>query len=199
LLAGEQDMRQQFFRRRRFAQRPQFLQKKGLSASEKGTALHLVMRYLNFAHADTETRVKVQIAEMVRREFIAPLQAEAIDVEAIVRFVHSPLGKRICVGEDLQREVPFMLALPVGELYPEVANLAEEIIIVQGTIDCLFKEGEEYVLVDYKTDKVDCLAVLQERYKVQMELYARAVRTILTLPVKEKLLYSFYLQESILV
>ncbi|MGI6588838.1 MAG: helicase-exonuclease AddAB subunit AddA [Peptococcia bacterium] len=201
LLAGEQDIRQQFFRRRRFAQRPQFLQKKGLSASEKGTALHLVMRYLNFAHADTETGVKVQIAEMVRREFIAPLQAEAIDVEAIVRFVHSPLGKRLRVGEDIQREVPFMLALPAGELYPEVANLAEEIIIVQGTLDCLFKEGEEYVLVDYKTDKVEFggLAVLRERYKVQMELYARAVRTILALPVKEKLLYSFYLQEAISV
>ncbi|MDD2212845.1 MAG: PD-(D/E)XK nuclease family protein, partial [Clostridia bacterium] len=77
--------------------------------------------------------------------------------------------------------------------------IAEEIIIVQGTIDCLFKEGEEYVLVDYKTDLVPNgdLAVLRERYQVQMELYARAVRTILALPVKEKLLYSFYLQESI--
>ncbi|MDD2432911.1 MAG: helicase-exonuclease AddAB subunit AddA, partial [Clostridia bacterium] len=197
LLVGKQDLSQQFFRKRRFAQRPQFLQKKGLSASEKGTALHLVMRYLNFAHADTVAEVEAQIKELVKREFITSQQAEAVDVEAIVRFVHSPLGKRICVGEALQREVPFMLALPVGELYPEVANLAEEIIIVQGTLDCLFKEGEEYVLVDYKTDKVGCLAVLQERYQVQMELYARAVRTILTLPVKEKLLYSFYLQESI--
>jgi len=199
LLAGEQDMSQQFFTRRRFAQRPQFLQNQGLSAGEKGTALHLVMRYLNFAHADTVAEVETQIAEMVGREFITPLQAGAVKAEEIVRFIHSPLGGRISQGEDLQREVPFMLALPVGELYPEAADIAEEIIIVQGTIDCLFKEGEEYVLVDYKTDLVPNgdLAVLQERYKVQMELYARAVRTILALPVKEKLLYSFYLQESI--
>ena len=38
-----------------------------------------------------------------------------------------------------------------------------------------------------------------ERYKVQMDLYARAVGTILDKPVKEKILYSFYLHESVSV
>lgn len=200
-LTGEQEADQQFFTVHRFASRPQFLQKKGLSAAEKGSALHLVMRYLNLDKALETAEVEYQIKEMVKRELITSLQAEAVKAEEIVKFVHSPLGERIRKGRELQREVPFTLALPAEELYPEAANIAGEIIILQGTIDCLFQEGEEYVLVDYKTDVVKSgdIQVLWERYKVQMDLYARAVGTILDKPVKEKILYSFYLHESVSV
>jgi ATP-dependent helicase/nuclease subunit A len=201
LLAGEQEASQQFFTAHRFASRPQFLQRKGLSASEKGSALHLVMRYLKLEKAIGTAEVEQQIKEMVKRELLTSLQAEAVKPEEIVKFVHSPLGERIGKGRELQREVPFTLALPAEEFYPEAVNIAGEIIILQGTIDCIFKEGEEYVLVDYKSDKVNSgdINVLRERYRLQMELYAQAVRTIFAQPIKEKILYSFSLQEYISV
>jgi ATP-dependent helicase/nuclease subunit A len=103
------------------------------------------------------------------------------------------------MGAGLMREVPFTLTLPARELYPEVKGLGEEIIILQGTIDCLFREGEEYVLIDYKTDMTapGTIDVLKERYKIQMDLYTRAVETIFGKRVKEKILYSFYLQEAV--
>jgi ATP-dependent exoDNAse (exonuclease V) beta subunit len=38
---------------------------------------------------------------------------------------------------------------------------------------------------------------LRQRYRIQLALYARAVETILQHPVKEKLIYSFSLQQVI--
>lgn len=200
-LTGAREISQQPLSLRSFERRPRFLQEQALSASEKGTILHLVMRYLKLDSAGTVEEVKVQIAEMVKKEIITSLQAETVKPEEIVNFINSPLGKRMRTGRELKREVPFTLALPAGEFYPEVTNIADEMIILQGTIDCLFKEGEEFVLVDYKTDRLTFGTgdILRERYRVQMELYARAVETIFARPVKEKLLYSFYLREAILM
>jgi ATP-dependent helicase/nuclease subunit A len=200
-LTGAREISQQPLSLRSFERRPRFLQEQALSASEKGTILHLVMRYLKLDSAGTVEEVKMQIAEMVKKEIITSLQAETVKSEEIVNFINSSLGKRMRIGRELKREVPFTLALPAGEFYPEVTNIADEMIILQGTIDCLFKEGEEFVLVDYKTDRLEFGTgdILRERYRVQMALYARAVETIFARPVKEKLLYSFYLREAILM
>jgi ATP-dependent helicase/nuclease subunit A len=198
-LAGEQQQSQSLFPFRQFAKRPRFLQQQGLSASEKGSALHSVMRHLNLEEAATAAMVQAQIGRMVDRQILTPLQAESIKVQEIVKLLRSPLGERIKEGKDLRREVPFTLALPAKELYPEVGGIEGEKIILQGTIDCLFMEGGAYVLVDYKTDVIAAGAenLLRERYKIQMDLYARAVNTIFRRPVKEKILYSFSLQRPV--
>lgn len=193
LLIGEQEHCDSLFTQYSFAQRPRFLQKEGLTRREKGTALHLVMRYLDFARATTLSLITTQIKEMVERQLLTDLQAKAVDKKAILEFVYSPLGKRIKQAEKLQREVPFMFTLPAEELYPEARPFPGKTITVQGTVDCLFKEGNQLVLVDYKTDRVE-KEVLCKRYQVQMDLYARALSVILELPIKEKILYSFYLQ-----
>ena len=56
--------------------------------------------------------------------------------------------------------------------------------IVQGVIDLWYKDGEELVLVDYKSDRLPnddlaARAVLLERYGVQMKIYAQALETSL--------------------
>jgi len=200
-LAGEQQQSQSLFPFRQFAKRPRFLQQQGLSASEKGSALHFVMRHLNLEEAATVAMVQAQIRRMVDRQILTPLQAESIKVQEIVKLLRSPLGERIKEGKDLRREVPFTLALSAKELYPEVGGIEGEKIILQGTIDCLFMEDGAYVLVDYKTDVVAAGAedLLRERYKIQMDIYARAVNTIYQRPVKEKILYSFSLQLPVLL
>lgn len=200
-LAGEQQESERLFPFRKFAKRPHFLQEQGLSASEKGSALHLVLRHLNLHDASTTERVKAQIKEMVDREMLTEKQAECLKLEEIVNFACSPLGKRMVENTELQREVPFTMMLPAKELYPVVNGIAEEKIILQGTIDCLFPEDGAYVLVDYKTDFVPAGAedLLCERYKIQLALYTRAVETIFQRPVKEKLLYSFALQKAVVL
>ncbi len=200
-LAGEQQESERLFPFRKFAKRPHFLQEQGLSASEKGSALHLVLRHLNLQDALTTERVKAQIEGMIDREMLTEKQAEDLKLDEIVNFACSPLGKRMAENTKLQREVPFTMMLPAQELYPVVNGIAEEKIILQGTIDCLFPEDGAYVLVDYKTDFVPVGAedLLRERYKIQLALYTRAVETIFQRPVKEKLLYSFALQKAVAI
>ena len=59
----------------------------------------------------------------------------------------------------------------------------------------VFEEDGALVLVDYKTDKVDTEEELLERYRNQVSFYQTAVEKTLQLPVKEALLYSFYLEK----
>ena len=56
---------------------------------------------------------------------------------------------------------------------------------MQGTIDCCFIEDGQWVLLDYKTDKADDKEELKSRYLPQLNLYARALRSITGKPVKE--------------
>jgi ATP-dependent helicase/nuclease subunit A len=146
-------------------------------------------------------KVEAQLAEMVQREILSTQQAESIRVNEIVRFLQSPLGERMLQSKELQRELSFTMSLPTRELYGEAGGIAGETIILQGTIDCLFEEDGAFVLLDYKTDAVKAgeEEILKERYKIQLDLYARAVETIFGRPVKEKLIYSFALQQALVL
>lgn len=54
-------------------------------------------------------------------------------------------------------------------------------------------------MLDYKTDKVRSGQELKEKYHAQLDYYARALEQLLEKPVKEKIIYSFTLQEEIKV
>ena len=55
------------------------------------------------------------------------------------------------------------------------------------------------VLLDYKTDRVCAKEQLKERYQVQLDLYAKALQKATGKKLKEKLIYSFSLQEVVRV
>ena len=69
----------------------------------------------------------------------------------------------------------------------------------RGVIDVFFYEKDEIVLADYKTDKVSCKEELIQRYESQLDYYQKALEQITGRKVKERYLYSFYLQEEIYV
>ena len=73
----------------------------------------------------------------------------------------------------------------------------EETMLVQGIIDAYFEEAGELVLVDYKTDRVEHVQELMERYHVQMEYYTRALEQALGKKVKEVVLYSLALGQEV--
>lgn len=70
-------------------------------------------------------------------------------------------------------------------------------IIVQGAVDLCFIEGDGIVVLDFKTDRVDTLNQLVDYYGEQLEIYSTAAEKIFGLPVKERIIYSFHLGESI--
>jgi len=174
--------------------RPRFLQEeRGLTAAEAGSALHLVMQSLDLDRVSGAAAIKEQIAGMVERELLTHEQASAAPVERIAAFFAGPLGRRVLAGRAVRRELPFTLALPAGELYPDLRAYPGEVALAQGVVDCLVDEGDGYLLLDYKTDRVarDQVAAAVDRYRAQLSLYTRAVEEILGRRVKEKYLYFF--------
>lgn len=62
--------------------------------------------------------------------------------------------------------------------------------LLQGVIDCVFEEKGGWVLVDYKTDRINDDQAFIQRYTMQLNWYARALETITERPVHEMWLYA---------
>ncbi len=62
-----------------------------------------------------------------------------------------------------------------------------------------FVEDDQWVLVDYKTDRVKSGDELIRRYKIQMDLYKEALERLTNMPVKASYIYSFRLHEAVLL
>ncbi len=86
-----------------------------------------------------------------------------------------------------------MMGLPAREIYPEQDS--DAMIMVQGIIDAFFFQGEEIVLVDYKTDSArqGQEGELVEKYRAQLDYYAKALERLTGKKVAERLIYSFAL------
>lgn len=176
--------------------KPMFLEEtKGLSAAEVGIAFHFVMQHLDYKRDDYE----IQIDEMVNKNLLTRQQAQSIDTGKIHLFFKSDLGRRMLQSGSLNREVPFNLEIPCNELYKDLTDekYRRETMLLQGVIDCFFDEPDGIVLVDYKTDYVPKgkLDMIRERYKVQIDYYARALEILAGKKVKEKYIYLFSIGE----
>ena len=116
-------------------------------------------------------------------------------VPSVQRFCSSPLGRRMALSSDVRREYPFSVLLPGGGYLPALEE--GERILVQGVVDCLFWQDGQWVLVDYKTDRLPDEEAFRRRYAVQLALYCQAASQILGAPVGSAYIYSFYLDREI--
>ncbi len=175
-------------------ERPHFMEAKGLTAAERGTAMHMVMQQFNLREIPSSASINKQIEVMVEKELLTSEQAEVIDIEGILAFFTGEWGQRLLQAKQILRELPFSFVMPASEVYGEEwSRQADEQILIQGIIDLLIEEEDGWILIDYKTDRTAGLsdAVLLERYQVQIELYTRAIEAIWKRPLKGKVLYFF--------
>jgi ATP-dependent helicase/nuclease subunit A len=180
--------------------RPRFMQEKKLTAAEKGTAMHMVMQHVDLTKQITEEMLREQLAKMVNEELLTYEQAEAVDIRSVVTFFTTEIGKRLLEAKRIYRETPFSLALAADEIYDRDGTLEGEHVLVQGVIDCMFEDSSGLVLIDFKTDSItnrfqggfeQAKHVFEKRYRVQVDLYRRAVEQIWKKEVKESYLYFF--------
>ncbi|MEG0481330.1 MAG: PD-(D/E)XK nuclease family protein, partial [Clostridium sp.] len=138
----------------------------------------------------TKGELEEVLKDLVDREFITKEESEVINILSILRFLRSQLGQRMLNSNNIMREAPFHVKIPVSDIYSEHSNV-NETIDIQGIIDCFFEEEDGLVVVDYKTDYVteDNISSIKEKYKVQIDLYARALEMQTGKRVKEKYLY----------
>ncbi len=173
--------------------RPAFLQQAGLTPAQKGTAMHTFMQFARFSDAAADLGREAD--RLLAAGFLTSAQRQALRPDKLRAFFDSPLYGRIAASEWVRREFPFTLEVSASELCPAATD---ETIVEQGIADCVFREGDGLVLVDYKTDRLSP-EELRERYRAQLMIYRRALTAIFGLPIREMLLYSFHNDEAVTV
>lgn len=179
------------------APKPSFMKENEVSTgAERGTLYHLVMEHLPYEEIDENYDFKALINSLVQRGYMSDAEAVLLDTGKFEWFSKNKLFERMknaSLKGNLKREQPFMLGIPAAELYQELDNACDEIVMMQGIIDAFFEEDGKIVLVDYKTDYIEKNNEdeLVRRYKSQLNYYARALESITGKEVSEKIIYSF--------
>ena len=185
---------------------PEFLQeKKVLSGASRGSAYHRVMELLDFTKEYDEQELAQTLEKMQVEGKISPEMTACIALRDIQAFLETKSCKRMKMAAGsgcLWKEQPFVLGIPMEEvckdLQADSKEISGETVLVQGIIDVYFEEKDGLVVLDYKTDKVRNGRELLEKYKTQLEYYARALEQITGKMVKQKIIYSFTLNEEII-
>ncbi len=177
---------------------------KRLTAAERGTIYHRILERLDFAsygifvgegvnassndsdladgsigglidNEGLERKLRGDVLALVESGHIKEEELKEIEIEKIKDFFLSDIGKR-CIRADalglLEKERPFTLR----------TNREGNDILVQGIIDCYFKENGEIVLLDYKSNWIDRTIPLEDEenrlrrdYSGQLDLYKEAL------------------------
>lgn len=180
-----------------FDQLPPWLQEEEetTSGAKRGTILHKVMQYLPVRPDMTAADLRQHIARWEIDGIFTDTEAKWVYVPAVLAFCQSDLGKRMAQASEVRREYPFSVLFSGGTYLPDIEEGEE--ILLQGVVDCLFREGNQWILVDYKTDHLDTEDDFRKRYAVQLALYKRAVEQISGVRVDQVYIYSFHLNTSI--
>ena len=194
-----------------------------VSGAIRGNAFHKVMELMDFEAVYKDVDVNVLNSHVLKRdpldentektlyrnlkEFLAREVAgrrlseeyrNAVNDSKLVHFLSGELAVRMyraSVRGELYREQPFVYGVSadrLGEDYPK-----QEKVLIQGIIDAFFVEDGELVLVDYKTDVVQTGQELWNRYETQVQYYEEALCRLMDMPMKQKILYSFYLEKCV--
>ncbi|OQA27659.1 MAG: ATP-dependent helicase/nuclease subunit A [Firmicutes bacterium ADurb.Bin354] len=181
---------------------PSFAVSSEKSGAKRGSAFHRFLELFDFAglegSADPGSLIKVTLDKEISSGRLSADEADYIKPEKFNAFFESDIAMRMSRAAKqgkLYKEQPFFLGVPARELDKDFPK--DESVIVQGVIDVYFEEEDGLVLLDYKTDRVFEGDELVKRYKKQLEIYSRALETILDKPVKENVIYSFALNKTI--
>lgn len=170
----------------------------GISGSDRGTIIHKFMELFPFDGLKEDTDIRDYIEKFKRKlaedDIMSDIELQVINVNSIYSMVTSKLGRRMTAAAQsgsLYRERQFSIKIPVNEIYDNLPD-TDDVVIVQGIVDAYFFEGNNIILMDYKTDRTD-KDTLIKRYRAQLEYYARTLSELLDRPVAESIIYSFSL------
>ena len=181
---------------------PQFVreQEETVSGTTRGSAYHRLLEIFPFERQETWTAAKIRtvIEECKTDRRLSEEYAAAINVYKIRAFLQTPLAARMAKAarsNRLHREQPFVLGLSANRLNTDFPE--DETVLIQGISDVYLEEEDGIVLADYKTDLVKDPKELILRYRVQLDYYEEALVRLTGKCVKEKLIYSFGLEQEI--
>ena len=179
---------------------PKFLQesqKEKLYGASLGTVYHKIFELLDMElEYSSISDATLMLNQLVSKGHLTEDERGSIDDSKIFNFTKSNVFARMKKAYDnkqLYREQKFLLSVDSDEIYN---NGTHEDVVIQGIVDVCFIEDGEYVVVDYKTDKVESLDELVDKYKSQLNWYGKALTTATSIKTKEKIIYSVKLDDE---
>ena len=173
--------------------RPAFMEPaKEADGAARGTVVHRFLSLVDLEAvrksegADTEMLAAMR-DRMVADQVFTAEEGEWIRPEAVAKFFSSDIGKRMLASPEIHREWNFNL------------YLKDRGMILQGMIDCAFREENGWILLDYKTDSIRDEQAFLEEYRPQLEWYAMALRELTGRPVTESWLYALSVDKAVRV
>lgn len=177
--------------------KPKFmLDKTKVSSAERGTIIHLILQKLDFTKEYSKEELAQFINNLCTKNIITQIQKDSINIEKIYQIINTQFIKNLKNAKEIKKETPFYTYINTKEIYNTQNS---ENILVQGIIDLYYiNQQNEVILVDYKTDYVEGSGEeLIDKYKVQLEIYKKALEESLKEKVKHVYIYSIYLNKEI--
>ena len=182
---------------------PQFLsgdrEASPLSGSMRGTAYHRIFQLLDYSRDLSDyDKVKAYLDELAEKKLITEAMRKSVWNKDIFTFLNSDTGKRMKRAWEngtLRREQQFVMGIPASMIHEDYKGT--ETVLVQGIIDAYFEEEGGMCIVDYKTDFVETLSELDQRYRSQLLYYGYAVEKISGKKIKNRLIYSVKLGQTL--
>ena len=180
---------------------PEFMREENekVEGAARGSLYHSILSRLDFGRSYDEASFKDYLESLVIDKKITEEEMKSIVIKHFMKFFKSRLYERMSkafLKDKLYRESPFVMGMDAG------AGEVKEMVLVQGIIDAWFMEGDDVILMDYKTDRVygdKGPDELIKRYKVQLDNYALALKRITGKEPKERIIYSFSLGKEVYV
>ncbi len=181
-------------------QAPKFIaEEEKVSNSRKGSLVHLCMQKLDTTKEYNIEEIEKIVQDLVFRKIITQKEAENIALNKILNFTKSIIWEELKNAKKIEKEKPFYTTINAKEIYN---SKTDSNILVQGIIDLYYiTKNDELVLLDYKTDFVENNNEnnLIEKYKIQLEIYKKALEESLNKKVDKVYIYSTYLDKEILL
>ena len=178
-----------------------------VSGAARGSAYHRLLELLDYeqlgkcatvADRNRDAYLLNCIDSFLESGRITQEEIDMVNMKKINLFLDSDAAARMEAAAqrgELYKEQPFVLGIEASRLAESFPS--DEKVLIQGIIDVYFVEEDGIVLLDYKTDAVKTGEELKERYQTQIDYYTEALEKITGLKVKEKILYSFALNDVV--
>ena len=171
-----------------YLRKPYFLNS-NIKSTNKGTLYHKIFELLPIKKYSISS-----LKEEIDKLNIHDDEKNLIDIEKIFAYLTSDLYDMILNSDFVYKEKPVLFYAP-SSYYDD--KLKEGNVLLDGIIDLLFIKDDCYYIVDYKTDNVEELDELKNRYQVQLDLYEIAVKETLGAKKVKKFIYSIKLNKFI--
>ena len=166
-----------------------------ITSARKGTLMHLCIQKMDENKEYSITDIKEFIRDLEERYIITKKEAMSIPIKKLYEYTKTKLWKELKEAKQIKKEEPFYIEIPANEIMETEDN---EKILVQGIIDLYYiNKNDELILVDYKTDYVKSKEELVNKYRTQINLYAKALEKALGKKIAKKEIFSIYLEEEI--